>query len=75
MGCRKQTVTHPTHVRKLFHTEQKIKPADLVLHLVLALVHVVILETPLVLDVNVDVKLSSLSLSQLKCTNTVFNTG
>lgn len=53
-------------VCKFFH----IRPADLFLHLVLALVQVVVLETPLVLDVNVDVKLSRLSLSQLKHTNT-----
>lgn len=51
-------------VYKLFH----IKPADLVLHLVLTLIQVLILETPLVLHMNVDVKLPRLSLSQL--TNT-----
>lgn len=36
----------------------------LVLHLVITLVQVLILETPLVLNMNVDVKLSRLSLSQ-----------
>lgn len=46
-----------------------MKPAHLVLHLVLTLVQVLVLETPLVLDMDVDVKLSGLSLSQLKQTN------
>lgn len=42
----------------------------LVLHLVVALIQVLILETPLVLHVNVDVELSRLSLSQLDATRT-----
>lgn len=54
--------SEPLHAYTLFN----IKPADLVLHLVLALIHVIILETPLVLHMNVDVKLSRLSLSQLR---------
>lgn len=41
------------------------KPAHLVLHLILALVQVLVLETPLVLNMDVDVKLPGLSLSQL----------
>lgn len=52
-----------------------MKPAHLVLHLVLTLVQVLVLETPLVLDMDVDVKFSGLSLSQLKQTNNKdFNT-
>lgn len=39
------------------------KAAYLVLHLVIALIQVFVLQTPLILDVNMDVKLSGLSLS------------
>lgn len=56
----------PLQVYKLFH----MKPANLVLHLVLTLIQVLILETPLVLHMNVDVKLPRLSLSQLTNTHT-----
>lgn len=42
--------------------------AHLVLHLLVALIQVLVLETPLILDVDVDVELSGLSLSQLKHT-------
>lgn len=42
------------------------KAAYLVLHLVIALIQVFVLQTPLILDVNMDVKLSGLSLSQLE---------
>lgn len=42
------------------------KAAYLVLHLIIALIQVFVLQTPLILDVNMDVKLSGLSLSQLE---------
>lgn len=45
------------------------KAAYLVLHLVIALIQVFVLQTPLILDVNMDVKLSGLSLSQLEHIN------
>lgn len=45
-----------------------MRSTHLVLHLILTLVQVLVLETPLVLNMDVNVKLSSLSLSQLKQT-------
>lgn len=45
------------------------KAVYLVLHLVIALIQVFVLQTPLILDVNMDVKLSGLSLSQLEHIN------
>lgn len=62
-----QNTSEPIQV----HKRLSVKSAHLVLHLVLTLVQVLVLETPFVLHVNVDIKFSRLSLSQLKQTTRV----
>lgn len=53
------------------HVRFEVTVSHLVLHLVLTLIQVLVLETPLVLHMNMDVKFPALSLSQLTHTHTL----